>query len=130
MRRVELKIFDPSAPTTGVFGVTFEPFDPIPPSNQFDALAQAAQSLTPQTGEQQPPFVASAAFGRRQPIRDRVRAGLISRVVAAAGASVSLDEVNEAIDEATSTRPLLDWLANGGLEKLIELIVSLLKLAA
>ncbi|HEY1188582.1 MAG TPA: hypothetical protein VGE74_13095 [Gemmata sp.] len=112
---VELKIFDPDAPPAG-FG---------PPRTDAPEPVADAVGPTPRA------FAGTAPLTlRRQPVRDRVRAGLIRAIVAAAPAPVSDEQVNEVIDEVTSERPLLDWLTGGGLEKLIALVLDLLKLAA
>jgi hypothetical protein len=52
-------------------------------------------------------------------LRNRAVAGAVAR-------GVSEQDARAALAEIESDRPLLDWLANGGLEKIIDLILKLL----
>lgn len=52
-------------------------------------------------------------------LRERVIKGAVARGASEADARAALAEIE-------SDRPLLDWLANGGLEKIIDLILKLL----
>lgn len=38
------------------------------------------------------------------------------------------DEVDDVLDQLESERPLLDWLLNGGFEKLLDLLLTILAL--
>lgn len=69
----------------------------------------------------------AAVVGRRRPIRDRLRERLVAAAVAE-GADRHAAEA--AVDDLAGERPLLDWLMNGGFQKLLELILTLIKLAA
>ena len=64
---------------------------------------------------------------RRRPIRDRLRERLVAAAVAE-GADRHAAEA--AVDDLAGERPLLDWLMSGGFEKLLQLILTLIKLAA
>lgn len=65
-----------------------------------------------------------ALFERPRPLRKLVVAMIARR------GEVSLDVAERALAayEVESDRPFLDWLTNGGLEKLIEIILKLLPL--
>jgi len=65
----------------------------------------------------------AASVKKRQPLRDFIRSQLIDRAVAA-GADRRKAEQAAAILE--SERPFLDWLMNGGFEKLFALIMQLI----
>lgn len=60
-------------------------------------------------------------------VRAALKARVVSRLVAEGHAR---EKVEEAFEEAiaVSDRPFLDWLANGGFEKLLEIVLNLLKL--
>lgn len=60
---------------------------------------------------------------QRQPLRNALRKRIIAGAVAR---GVSEADAQAALAEIESERPILDWLANGGVEKIIELILKLL----
>lgn len=65
--------------------------------------------------------------------RGRLRERLKSRIVAAAVAKgATEDEAVAAFEQALgeSDRPILDWLQNGGFEKLLEIVMTIIKLFA
>ena len=59
------------------------------------------------------------------PLRDRLRQRVIDAAVAK-GASVA--DATTAVDEVATDRPLLDWLFNGGFDKLVQLILEIIAL--
>ena len=58
----------------------------------------------------------------KRPVRDALRKRLAEAAVAK-GADPK--KVEAALAELESERPILDWLANGGFEKLLKLILEL-----
>lgn len=58
----------------------------------------------------------------KRPVRDALRKKLAEAAIAK-GADPK--KVEAAIAEVESERPLLDWLVNGGFEKLLKLILEL-----
>lgn len=65
--------------------------------------------------------------------RGRLRERLKNRIVAAAVAKGASEyEAVEAFEQAMaeSDRPILDWLMNGGFEKLLEIVLTIIKLFA
>ena len=69
-----------------------------------------------------------AGFGRGR-LRERLKARIVAAAVAK-GATES--EAVEAFEQALaeSDRPILDWLMNGGFEKLLEIVMTIIKLLA
>lgn len=126
---IKLKIYDPNAPLLPPGEALLGELIP-PAADTRNSGAFGPRVFVPKDrGADSPdPLVASAAL--RQPIRDRVRANLIRTVVSRSAAPVTEYQVEEALMDLEGRRPLLDWLANGGLEKLITLLLDLLKLAA
>lgn len=57
-----------------------------------------------------------------------LRAILLRRLKARSGASEA--DCAAALDAVAGARPLLDWLRDGGLEKLIQMVLAVLKLLA
>ena len=66
-----------------------------------------------------------AAILRRRPLRDRIRERLIDRAVEA---GATREQVEQAIGDLEGDRPLLDWFLNGGFEKLLQMIMTLIGL--
>lgn len=69
---------------------------------------------------------APVVVGRRRPIRDRLRERLVDAAVAQ---GADRDAAEAAADDLASERPLLDWLLNGGFDQLLQLLLTLIKLA-
>lgn len=65
-------------------------------------------------------------IGRRRPLRDRLHARLVEAAVAQ---GADREAATAVVDELASERPLLDWLLNGGFEKLLQMIMTLISLA-
>jgi hypothetical protein len=63
------------------------------------------------------------AVGRRRPIRDRLHERLVDAAVAR---GADRGEAEAAVDDLESERPLVDWLLNGGFQKLLDLILTLI----
>lgn len=66
----------------------------------------------------------------RRPLRDWVRDRIIAAVLLEVPHGTSVSRIEAVLADVAKERPLLDWLANGGVEKLVTLILALLKLAA
>lgn len=63
----------------------------------------------------------------RRPLRNLIHRQLKKR---AEDAGYPPSEVDAALFELESERPLLDWLLNGGFEKLLEMLLTILALFA
>lgn len=72
-------------------------------------------------GEASPPPMAV----RKRPIRDRLRDRLVDAAVAR---GADRDAAEAIVEEVAAERPLLDWLMNGGFEKLLDMILKLIGL--
>lgn len=126
---VSLRIYDPFGAAPGCSAIGGE----WTPPNSWKEIVEDVGKCSSTAGAQ--PLVAQSLFPR--PLRDAARAGLIRAVVLRAGkdvAPVTEDQVSALVDELLDGRPFLAWLAeqlrNGGLEKLIALLLDLLVLAA
>jgi hypothetical protein len=69
--------------------------------------------------------IVGAALGRERPLIARLRARVIQGAVAKGAKE---EDARAALAEIESERPILDWLANGGLEKIVDLVLKLLSL--
>lgn len=80
-------------------------------------------------GAADPMTDASAPQARALPrlLRDRVRARLLD---AAEANGADRDAANRVLAELEGERPILEWLLDGGWEKLLALVLELLKFAA
>lgn len=61
-------------------------------------------------------------------LRKKLVAAVARAAVADGGGDIDVSAVERAIDYALAERPILDWLANGGFEKLVRLVAELVKL--
>jgi hypothetical protein len=67
------------------------------------------------------------ALIKRRPLRDRLAERLVADAVAKGADKKKAEEV---VADLQSERPILDWFLNGGWEKLVELVLKLIDLAA
>jgi hypothetical protein len=67
------------------------------------------------------------ALIKRRPLRDRLAERLVADAVARGADKKKAEEV---VADLQSERPILDWFLNGGWEKLVELVLKLIDLAA
>lgn len=100
--------------------------DGDPPRTAYDDMVIGPQEFIPHPSAE--PMAGAKGFFPR-PLRDRLRARLTEEALLAAGPGASHAQVAAILDELESDRPLIDWLLNGGWEKILALILQLLKFA-
>lgn len=125
-----VQVFEPVAPQA--------PFSPEQAIVPTDTIAQAVNDWVPvlrhssidETTAETVAAVEQTAVPLGGPVARMIRRFIINHVKKETGRSES--DVAQAVSqvEATSGRPILDWLTSGGLTQLIQIIVQILAILA